>query len=1184
MPPPVHPGQQSPPRNSPDPPPQAINSNARFSPDAAGMAPTDQRHFDYQPQQPIRFYDDEVKRMHTELDKRAHDDRVSARRAIRNPSRPRRKGVTLTDFCTRVALLYLAIAFFIVCPTDTTRDRAVCRQLDRAGATLRAYEPTLRPYYDTAQRKISPYVAELQHAAEPVVAKVRPHVARVDALTRPYLAQLAQHYRAQVHPRLASGIQRSQVLARPYVDRVKQQYTKTLAPSVEWYSDSLAAWYAATVEPHLSRATSLVRHHSKTAYDAVSPAYYKGVPLAQHHLRTHVVPFSRRTYAASRRTYVKHVHPRAITVGRHAGVFYRARVLPALQRFWSRFIAPQLDKISERVFEYKAKKAKQEALARVEKKTEEIVKDAGDDNLEEFIKDLRDAAPAAAVADSLPPSDPLATPALPDDAPPAYSSSVPPPPPSAEDAALQRAEKRAALEALQATYEREIAALGQAEHALLVDRLAAIRQHALGDVPRRFDASMEMLDEEGDKMVGRLGRYFDRVAEDAKMSTEEKVEEADVIGKRAAERLENKAKAVKGEVEEYRAELEAKEKAAVEQAQQAVSALVAKAQSELGVGWTWLEDVTAKDWQRYHALRKADQNLAASFSNLQTGAIKDASLAKLDPYALLDEYASQPDGLVTTFTKILDKIKVKGQRELKGEWLGVVPEAQKAYDAVSGKFGAVVADLKESASSVAGVEKKPTNVAQSVSSLAKAAQASASSVAQEALNALPTIEAHQEYVAAVKSAVGDASQNVLRAVGVEPVPTNMQQTASSLARAASSSAAHAYAEASQSALRALGREPSPTDLPQSLSSIAHVASASASAAYSQVLSDYPSSISSALAAATQAVDRVAEDALSSAGELAASAASVVSSLAAPAATMLNPAPVAAVLEGAKAQVNEFFGDVSQDVLKAVRQEPSPTDLRQTAESVAHQAKSTLDAVASKAASLASPHSDFAASSNEVKKQAQSTAKAAQASASSLSKRAEASTASMKKSASSASSAASQVAQKRSSSLSKSASSASAAASTTTGALKRSAASLASQASQQVHDATRTTPEGVKETASSLISAASASASSLSSAASSLAQPHPAYSASRGTASVKSAASRVSSAASSAASVASSKVHDATRTTAEGVKETVVSKVKEVKEQVEGMASPHPSYRKSQAQASVASATDRVKKAVVHGEL
>ncbi|BGP01000.1 hypothetical protein NBRC10513v2_004993 [Rhodotorula toruloides] len=1050
----------------------------------------------YEPGAPIKFYDEEVKKMHDELDKRAPKERIAARRAMRSPSTRRRKrGVTWTGFFLRVAAAYVLIAYFFVCPNSTS-DRAICRGLDSVGDRLRRYEPHVRPYVQTAQRKLEPYVAEVERHTRPYVEIVRPHYQRADRLVRPHVSTANSFVRSTVYPAVLSAVRHSQAATQPVMDKLRKQYVRTLEPSVEWYADSLSKWYAAHIEPHVKRYSSLTRKHSKTAYDAFSPVWETGVPRARHHWRTHLVPFSRRAYSTSRKTYTTHVHPRAVTVGGHTARFYRSKVLPTLHRFWSKFIAPQLDKIRERIFEYKAKKAKLEAVERVEKVSEEIAKEHGEDDFADFIKDLRDDKVAAVDA----------SPAIPaEEAPPAYSASVPPPPPSAEEAATLRAEKRAALETLQSTYEKEIAALGQTEHRLLVERLVDIRQRAIEDIPARFEPALEKLDEEGDAMVGKLGKYFARVSADEKTPVEEKVRDSEDLCAKAERRVRKTAEGIKKEVEEYRADLETRERAAVEKAQQAVGELVSKAQEELGTGWTWLDGVTAKDWQRYHGLRRAEENLDKNFAALQTGAIKEPALVDFRPYSLLEQYHESPDKLVAAFEKILHKIKVKGQRELKGEWQGIVPEAQAAYEAVTGKMAAVVDDLKVSASSVAGYERKPTNVAQSMSSLAKAAQASASSLAAEAVNALPTIEARHEYLEAVKSAYGDASQQVLRAAGVEPSPTDFRQSASSLAHAASKSAATAYAEASQSALRALGKEPSPTDLAQSMTSIANVASASAASAYSQVMSNYPASISSALAAATQAVDRAADDALSSASSLAASAASVVSSLAAPAATLLNPAPVADAIEGAKAAANAFFGEVSQDALRAVGQEPSPTNLAQSATSLGNVVSSSLSSVSKAAASSASVGRSSASS------RASSATRNAAASA---------------------------------------------------GGVSASASSLAS----------------------SISSCATAAVSSGVSVASSLNQPHPSYKKSQASASVASGADVVKRSASSVVSAASKKVAGTPSRRSPAVVKSASSVASVVESKAEEMASPHPSYAKSQREEKVAQATDRVKKVIAHGEL
>jgi hypothetical protein len=312
--------------------------------------------------------------MHHQLDERRVSDRVAARKALR-PSVRRRKGITFTGFFVRVALFYLAIAYFLVCPSEKgatgSDSRAVCRGLDDVSARIEALKPFAKPYLNTAQRKIQPYVIKVQHRAQPYVDIVRPHYTRLDRFARPHVRTVDSTFRSHVYPRLVSAVHRSQAFSKPYVESVKKQYHKTLAPSVEWYDEAFRKWWGVKVEPHLSLVTSTAKKHLTTVSDTVSPLYTHGVPLAKHHYRTSLLPFSRRTYSTSRKTYLTHVHPRALTVGKQGIHLYKSKVAPAWWRFWSRFVEPQVEKIRERIFEYKSKKARQEAVERVEKQSEE---------------------------------------------------------------------------------------------------------------------------------------------------------------------------------------------------------------------------------------------------------------------------------------------------------------------------------------------------------------------------------------------------------------------------------------------------------------------------------------------------------------------------------------------------------------------------------------------------------------------------------------------------------------------------------------------------------------------------------------------------------------------------------------------------------------------------------------------
>lgn len=324
----------------------------------------------------------QVQRMHREIEAREREQQLVPRQARPTPRPKKKDGVSFKGFVARVILFYVLIAYYLVCPTDSSRERAVCRGLDSFQARLAAFEPHVRPYVDTAQRKIQPYVAQFEAASKPYVDQVKPYLDRTDAVLRPQVDRVTHIYNNQVHPRLIKGISASQHATKPYVASVKQQYQKSLAPSVDWYGKAGQQWYKQNAEPYLSVVEKNSRQYVNAVQDTLQPVYDQGYPFVRKHWRETVVPVSVATYSTLHHNYVHQVHPRAVTLGGHAHVFYKTRILPALQRFYSLFIAPQLDKISERIFEYRTKKSRAEAVAHVDKVEQEVLSEQDTDNLE----------------------------------------------------------------------------------------------------------------------------------------------------------------------------------------------------------------------------------------------------------------------------------------------------------------------------------------------------------------------------------------------------------------------------------------------------------------------------------------------------------------------------------------------------------------------------------------------------------------------------------------------------------------------------------------------------------------------------------------------------------------------------------------------------------------------------------
>lgn len=63
-------------------------------------------------------------------------------------------------------------------------------------------------------------------------------------------------------------------------------------------------------------------------------------------------------------------------------VVFRTKVLPTGQRFYSLYINPQVEKIREKIFEYKVMKERVESVKVVEKKEKVIAEELGVDDLD----------------------------------------------------------------------------------------------------------------------------------------------------------------------------------------------------------------------------------------------------------------------------------------------------------------------------------------------------------------------------------------------------------------------------------------------------------------------------------------------------------------------------------------------------------------------------------------------------------------------------------------------------------------------------------------------------------------------------------------------------------------------------------------------------------------------------------
>lgn len=339
----------------------------------------------------VFMQDEEVKRMHNELAKREKlQSATTTKKSTKSTSLiKKKKSTTFISFLTRVAIFYFLIAFYVVCPRDPELSRSVCRNLHSLQSTLHSYDPYVKPIYTSIGNQLNPYYQQIQSKVEPYVELVSPYYNQADNYLRPHITTGIKLYSNQIEPQLIKGINTAQEAVKPLLNSAYVQYKAILAPSIEWYTLAGQTWYETNVQKHFTLVDTTIRQNFNLAYDYVSPLYLEGLPIVQKHYYNTVKPFALtiqplilKSYKISKKIYVEEVHPRLITGGSNSIQFYKSQVSPALQRFWSLYISPQVDEIRQKIFEYRTKKLETEAENEVKVLQEELKKELNVDDLE----------------------------------------------------------------------------------------------------------------------------------------------------------------------------------------------------------------------------------------------------------------------------------------------------------------------------------------------------------------------------------------------------------------------------------------------------------------------------------------------------------------------------------------------------------------------------------------------------------------------------------------------------------------------------------------------------------------------------------------------------------------------------------------------------------------------------------
>ena len=275
-----------------------------------------------------------------------------------------KKGFSLRRLAVQVTLLYALVAYFFICPNDPSRAPAVCQSfLDLQGYRNQAIsyiKPYYQPYVDQAVSTAEPYY-------QPYVKASKPYVANLQKVAAPQQARARATYQNYVKPRLLDAVSHSHRQIAPHADRLSREYSRLTDPYIKRYSTLITEIYDLNVKPTYDELSKEARkvvmplYRQGSAY--LHPLAAKAYPATQHHFKHTILPFASSSYATTRKVYGEQVHPRVLLGGKGFVQFCTTNLLPALGRFRSKYISPQINKIQDRAFAYKAKTVAGEKVA-----------------------------------------------------------------------------------------------------------------------------------------------------------------------------------------------------------------------------------------------------------------------------------------------------------------------------------------------------------------------------------------------------------------------------------------------------------------------------------------------------------------------------------------------------------------------------------------------------------------------------------------------------------------------------------------------------------------------------------------------------------------------------------------------------------------------------------------------------
>ncbi|KAJ7132367.1 hypothetical protein C8R44DRAFT_849879 [Mycena epipterygia] len=245
----------------------------------------------------------------------------------------------------------------------------------------------------------------------------------------------------------------------------------------------------------------------------------------------------------------------------------------------------------------------------------------------------------------------------------------------AEAKVRKTAEKRADLEGRMARSKETLTAMVVAKNKQLRKTLVGLRKAAVArmDDPLSIIGSqLPALEREADKLLKGLEGYLKK---DVKVNKGgdpvERTERWQKVVTKVEEKISEKIQMTQGVIQQFHVDLKAEEVNEGMAIIQEVKDACSRAQGDVGLDLSWLDDVTYMDWAVYHKLAEIGEDFQAEASEIQAGT---HAHPPVDPF--IKRLEKMQTDLTTHVNSLVARIAKINQRATAAFALGVEPPAE----------------------------------------------------------------------------------------------------------------------------------------------------------------------------------------------------------------------------------------------------------------------------------------------------------------------------------------------------------------------------------------------------------------------------------------------------------------------------------------------------------------------------